>query len=461
MPDTRGSETEMAISTRLLSLMYDKATPRLRVDELNENSTRYDLAVAAPPDETLVDYWYAWAIITFLSGMFSFVVFLGVVSSRKTRRQPFNLYLIYLMVPDFLFSLLCAMTCLMNAIHGSYWSHWMCNFQQFYVVFGFGANMWLNGVVCFQLHRMLSFSNGRRRYQMPSRRRVTFHSMAVYSWCLFLASWGIYETPKFPFHSGAVTGLGCLPVETDGASTLFFWLVFFPVFAGIPLVYVMWACFDVYRRNLLPPRGKRRLLFIYYARLVGMFVVMWVPSIVLAFVMPISPEYFFAGGTWSHLQGGVSAVVALMKPDILQAVKRFIKCRCDDAEVEKDERFRQQSEDSHGKSLTDAERMRRTSTSMRVSEYDSHYNKSLGDMSFDLEIGPSVGTNKSTELETTPHKEEQTKPEQEGKEDTPSMDTSDGIDGVSRHSRIDQTGQVTIHGSRKNGRRYANEIVIE
>ena len=129
----------------------NKAFPGLRQDQLNEDSSRYDHVVAAPADEELLKSWYIWAALAFANGMFSFLVCLSIVMNKKLRERPFNLYLIYLMIPDFVFSLLCAMTCLLNAINGAYWSHWMCNFQQLYVVFGIGANAWLNAIIAHQL----------------------------------------------------------------------------------------------------------------------------------------------------------------------------------------------------------------------------------------------------------------------------------------------------------------------
>jgi hypothetical protein len=308
----------------------NKSTPRLRVDGLNENSTRYDRLVAAPSDERLVMYWFSWGSLALLVGLFSLSVLLGILSSRKVRRKPFNLYLLYLLIPDFFFSIFCGITCLLNALNGAYWSKWMCNFQQFYVVFGIGANAWLNAVVAYQLHKMLRNSHNRRRYKLPSKRQVTMQALAVYAWCSFLGSWGIYEAPQdFPFHSGLVAGLACVPLEVDSASSVFFWVVFFPCFCGIPIVYVSWVTWDVYHRKLLPPSGKRRLLMIYFGRIVLIFLVMWIPTLLLIFVLSswLPPWVPFAGGTWSHFQTFVSAVCILLKPDILEAVKMFVTCQ--------------------------------------------------------------------------------------------------------------------------------------
>ncbi|CAB9531648.1 expressed unknown protein [Seminavis robusta] len=177
---------------------------------------------------------------------------------------------------------------------------------------------------------MLSFSGNRRRYSPPSRQYVTMQAMAVYVYCAFLGTWGLMEKDHFPFHSWSVSGLACVPVARDTNSSLFFWLCFIPLFAGIPFAYIGYICYDIRKRQLMPPSGRRRMLTIYFGRLIGVFVIMWIPTFVLLWVAGpwLPPWLHFAGGTWSHLQGAVSAGFSLMKPDILNAVKCFLFCRC-------------------------------------------------------------------------------------------------------------------------------------
>jgi hypothetical protein len=309
---------------------YDlvKGRPPLRVWELNDNSTRYEKFLAAPSDETLHQMWSAWAGITLVVGVFSLVVFLGILSSRRARSNSFNLYLLFLMFPDIVFSICCGITCTLNAINGEYWSHWMCNFQQFYCVFGIGSNAWLNAVVAHQLYTMLRFSAQRRRYRPPTRTQVSCHAVLVYMFSAFLGTWGLIEKESFPFHSGTRSGLACLPIEVDERSSLFFWLCFFPLFVGIPCVYVAWVSYDVWRRKLLPTTGHRRTLTVYFGRLIVVFVFMWLPTFIILFAAGnwLPPWAHWAGGTWSHLQGAVSAGVSLMKPDIMNAVQTFLVC---------------------------------------------------------------------------------------------------------------------------------------
>ena len=182
--------------------MVDKSLPFARESELDANSTRYEIGLAAPCDEELVRYWYSWSAIALASGIFILTIFLSLImASPKVRRQSFNLYLLYLMIPDFSFSLLCGITCLMNAIHGSYWSHGMCNFQQWYCVWGIGSNCWINAIITWELHKLLKCCQQTKRYTIPPPQRVTCQALSVYLCCAFLGTWGLFEREHFPYHA--------------------------------------------------------------------------------------------------------------------------------------------------------------------------------------------------------------------------------------------------------------------
>jgi hypothetical protein len=230
--------------------------------------------------------WTARASITLPIGMLVSILFAAIVSSREARKHSFNIYLLSIMFPDIVFSLCCGITCLLNAIHQQYWAPWMCQFQQWYTVFGIGSNAWLNAVITYQLYTMLRYSHDRRRYIQCD----------LYV-CWFLGTWGLFFQPV-----GALSGLACLPIDVDRRSTIIFRVVFVPLFVWIPTVYVLYAGAHVLYMKLLPPSGKRRLLTIYFGRLCLVFMIMWIPTF---FVLFLAREWLSrVGGTWSHLQGG-------------------------------------------------------------------------------------------------------------------------------------------------------------
>jgi hypothetical protein len=303
--------------------------PRLRTWEINENSTRFDNVVAAPSDDSLITMWFGWATIVGFVGFFALMIFIPITAQKKIRNNPFNRYLIYLMVPDIIFSISCGLTCFFNGLAGHYVSEWSCKAQSFYFVFDVAANSWLNAAVCKQLFQMLSSAERFQRYSPPSLHRVNLEALLIYAWAAFVASWGLWDQPWWPHKTFLVIGAACIPVDFSNGSTVFYYLIFFPSLIGIPFVYLLYAGYQIRKRNLIPPTGKRRVLSIYFLRLVAVFVIMWLPALLFMTVLNrwIGHWLMWFGGTWSHMQGGVSAAVSLFKPDIAKTVYRFWTCQ--------------------------------------------------------------------------------------------------------------------------------------
>ena len=326
------ASTERVVSSLLLRRRdTELGRPPIRIWELNENSTRYDQIVAAPSDSDLVIMWSLWAGISFVVSAFVFVVLLSIVRSKRVRKNPFNMYLIYVMIPDLVVSLPCAFTCMLNAIKGMYWSAPMCKFQTIYLIWGITANAWMNAVIARQVSLLLRSSSEMRKYQSPTHCRITSQALMVYAWSLLMAfsTFPGYYYNDWPHKTAAISGMGCLALEHDRNSSLVFYLLYLPAVAFIPFGYVLYVCWDIWKNNRLPPRGRRRTLAVYFFRIILAFAVMWMPYFILMFMAGVWIHSWglWAAGTWGHLQGLVSACVSLMKPDIYRAVQEFLHCR--------------------------------------------------------------------------------------------------------------------------------------
>lgn len=306
--------------------------PALRIWELNETSTSYDKQRAAPSDATMRRVWTAWSTFFFAFAAFNIIVFLGIVTARKVRRRPFNVYVIFLMIPDIIYTLSCAIQCALLAARNGFQTPLACQIQSFYLMFGLTANSWMNALVARELRRLLTWSGRRGRYKPPPYKTIVRDSLVVYfaSACISFISW-VVNVPWWPHRTDLQNGLVCLPMAYDMASTLVFWLLFFPVMSAIPLMYCAWVAFDVWRRNLLPPPGKRRELMIYFYRITGVFAVMWVPGVFFFYVSAAFPKEhvwaIYIASVWSHSQGAVAAAVSMLKEDVYRAVMNLIWCR--------------------------------------------------------------------------------------------------------------------------------------
>lgn len=302
--------------------------PSIRVWELDGESTRYDRMKAAPSDSQMHNMWTAWSVLFFLFVIFNLVVFFAVLLKKKTRRNPFNKYLLYIMFPDVVFTGTCAIQCAYLAAAGGFTDPALCKFQSFYLIWSAASDSWLNAVVAFEIHRLLKASNRRLRYFPPTNKAVGCKSVIVYLFAAFLASWGVVSVPWLPHRTNAANGLVCLPVEFNRASTIFFWVVFFPLLIAIPLVYAVCVTCHVLYKGLLPPSGKKREISIFFLRIIVVFGLMWLPALLIFFALGgTNPWVLYFSAIWAHMQGTVSAAVCMIKLDIRLAVKDFMTCR--------------------------------------------------------------------------------------------------------------------------------------
>lgn len=306
----------------------------LKASELTPNSTRYERFIAGPTEEDARIMWITWSSLAGAVALVCCVVFIGILSSPKARKSAFNVYILFLIFPDILFNLSCLITCAINASLGHYVSNAMCQWQSWYVVFNFTANSWMNAVIALELQRLLRDCKKAHYYRPPSIGTVVIRGSAVYLYSAFVASWSLLGF--LPYN--ATAGLACMPVEDSIESTKFFWLVFAPAFFGIPFLIFLYVCFDVVKHKMLPANGRTRHLFLFFMRLSIVFVLMWLPSIILIFALGVPDVWWsFVGGAWSHLQALVSVACCLTKSDVCRAVVNTLCCQHHDSTAETEE----------------------------------------------------------------------------------------------------------------------------
>ena len=113
---------------------------QFRDSELNANNTRYDNYVAGGSDRERYIQWTVYSSIALSGTAFCLLVFVSILRKPSVRRKPFNLYLVFLIIPDLVFSFFCGVNCAVNAARGDYASEGWCRFQVFYCVWGIGTS---------------------------------------------------------------------------------------------------------------------------------------------------------------------------------------------------------------------------------------------------------------------------------------------------------------------------------
>jgi hypothetical protein len=201
--------------------------PLLRERELDGNSTRFEQLSAAPSQHSMVIMWSLLAFITGLVAVFVLSMLLSIVLSHRARKNPFHLYLAFMLMADAFGNTNCHMTCLLSAIKGEYWSESMCLFQSFYSTFLFTASSWMNALVTRQLYLMLSSASHYRRYHPPSSSQVIKEACCVYAYSAVMASAGLIPYDWWPLQTATASGIGCVPLEgTTTLSKVTFYLLF-------------------------------------------------------------------------------------------------------------------------------------------------------------------------------------------------------------------------------------------
>lgn len=277
-------------------------------------------------EDDLVIMWTSWSSLYYFFAAVSFTVWLSILLSRKARISPFNWYVLYLMVPDWIYAALCGTVAAVNASANEYYNTgWMCRFQTISLVWNMTCMSWLNAVIAYELHYMLWCSFRCIRYQAPTRRRATRNSLLVYLWAAVMACLVGFGHPHS--ESELQHELLCLPVEYSTKSMLFLWFLFIPLMAILPSISLLWVVYDVWRNDRLPKKGQRRMLSIYFFRIWACYAFLRLPAFMAYVIGPIERTWIaWAIGIWGHSQVLVSAVVILWKPDIYLAVRQLVAC---------------------------------------------------------------------------------------------------------------------------------------
>ena len=202
--------------------------------DLPLNGSRYDWNHAKADPDFLHTIWLTWMVVAEVAALASAIVIVGVLHSKKARRNVFNIYIVFLCLPDFIFSSLCAITCALCWWTGAYYGGTLgCKWQSFYVVFGFAGSMWMQAVIAAEIRHVLRCSHEQRAYVQPKMRQALRRAGAVYAMSLCLACWTVIDF--LPIHADAASGMACLPLAYSLASEIFLWLAFLGVGAFAPL----------------------------------------------------------------------------------------------------------------------------------------------------------------------------------------------------------------------------------
>lgn len=95
-----------------------------------------------------------------------------------------------------------------------------------------------------------------------------------------------------------------MPMESELASGLFFYLCYVPFSIGIPMAFSVFCAWDISRKQLMPASGRRRTLSMFLFRIILSCFLLWVPFLMLSLVanfVAINRLIIWLGAAMSHL----------------------------------------------------------------------------------------------------------------------------------------------------------------
>mmetsp|Transcript_11902 Transcript_11902/g.32997 ORF Transcript_11902/g.32997 Transcript_11902/m.32997 type:complete len:400 (-) Transcript_11902:152-1351(-) len=282
----------------------------------------WDASFGSFSDSTRRKVWLTLAIQTMLANIIIGFVLISIVINPQARKKPFNLFLIFLMIPDLVFNGPDPFLYLFNYRGGKYISVPACKLQGCLLSFGLIGNCQMNALIALEIHRMLCQSHQRRHYFPPSIGTVVKRCGAIYllATCISVL-WSLNFNAlsmRTPLVGG---GTICAPAPYDLRSVLVYYIFMGSMTLWVPCGICAYVTVDVLRRGLLPKKGEgKRALAIYFFRLLLVFIIFWIPTIVSVFVAT-NPWLTFVGAIWSHSQGAVGALAMLGKNDVHDCAK--------------------------------------------------------------------------------------------------------------------------------------------
>mmetsp|Transcript_4570 Transcript_4570/g.10821 ORF Transcript_4570/g.10821 Transcript_4570/m.10821 type:complete len:416 (-) Transcript_4570:190-1437(-) len=233
----------------------------------------------------------AWTVANWITAICNFgasfsclFVIAAILSNKTTRKSPFNVYVLFLMLPDALFTMINGGHYASRALETSLTPPYEVSSFGFF--FYFACNFYTNGVVTFEVHKLITQSNKRQRTPPPGLRRVYTQIAIVYLLATTLALWAALPVSWSLSHiTDHEEGEGTTGSPPGGVfSYLAGVILIYGVGVIPPSSYVVFVTIRVWRKKLLPRKGRTRALSLFFLRVIVVFVLFYFPNLMLTVV---------------------------------------------------------------------------------------------------------------------------------------------------------------------------------
>ncbi len=264
------------------------------------------------------------AVLSGLSLTLCAILCCAIILSPKSRSKGFNIYLVFLLLPDVLLNLYGFVTFIIELSDDKYLvmiSYKACVVHGCIFIYYTFANMWTSALICYEVHQLLVNSHNAVRFQASKPLTVIKRATIINISAVLCSVMMFIVLPEFGINSGLSYCWALFTRETR--IVLYFFVV--GLSTAIPLLYLLYITFDVYWRKLLPPTGKSRFVATFFLRTTTMCAILTI-MIILALVMETDSAANVLIITVSG-QGLVVGGLSILKPDVQKTVWRMLTCQ--------------------------------------------------------------------------------------------------------------------------------------
>jgi hypothetical protein len=247
--------------------------------------------------------------------------------------SSYNLYLVFLAVPDVLvsinFILICGSMISGQSVHLQ-WAmlDWIETNYIPWITFGgqinyacFTASMFMNVVLAYEVYMLLLNSHRSRPHAPPSFLKVTIQSLVAYIAAIVMAGVNYYFL---------------LLGFTDYTKWFIISPIFYAVSAAIPFLILICFCTLIWTKRVVRSTDKHlRVLSVFFLRILLVFLITYIPAFVLVTLSYTAsyttndtidgPQYASACLLYL-LQPILSSTMSFLKPDVWAMVKGTLTC---------------------------------------------------------------------------------------------------------------------------------------
>lgn len=257
-------------------------------------------------------------IVSSISAVSCSVIIASLILSKRTRVEGFNLYLVFLLLPDMCFNVWQLITTIVTLNSGYYPSVSICISTSIMYLQYMSSNLWMNVLVTHEIFNLLGRRHADENEAPKSNRVVMRQVFLVYVISVTVA---VMLTCNTPLLDMRINSKSCQPSahSTVGKIFVYIWLACTGV---LPSIYLIYITYVVRTKRLLPNSGKFRFLAQYFMRIA---IISFIFTIIIPLVMSINIRFYL--GIFMLLQGFIVSLMSLAKEDIRKAVKDTMRCR--------------------------------------------------------------------------------------------------------------------------------------